>query len=184
MSFFPLADAATSKGMAKQVLEETEKRWGYVPNIVCALALRPELLEAEDRWSKALMYSGVLPRVLKEAVATTVSVVNRCDYCATSHAFAAQLAGGDVREACASLNFSAMPEKDRTVLEFAKKAATDMNSITQKDVDRVRKFLSPAEFAELAAVIGSFMMYNTFVTLLGLKLEPKNPVRSLLHPSV
>ena len=41
--------------------------------------------------------------------------------------------------------------------------------------------LKPDELAELAAVIGSFMMYNTFVTILGLKLEAKNPIGSLLH---
>lgn len=183
MAFLPLADKSTTAGHARDVLLETEKRWGYVPNIVRALALRPELLDAEDHWSKALMYSGKLPRVLKEAVATTVSTVNDCNYCATSHALAAELAGGakSVGEACALLRFDTFTEKERVALEFACKGATDMNSVTKQDVDKLRKYYSPEEIVELSAVIGSFMMYNTFVTLLGLELEPVHD-KGLLAP--
>lgn len=182
MAFIPLADKNTATGQARAVLEETEARWGYVPNIVRALALRPDVLEAEDRWSRAVMYSGKLPRGLKEAVATTVSVVNACDYCATSHAYAAQLAGAGrgVGEACKALRFDGFGERERAALEFARKAAQDMNSVRREDVERLRKFYGPEEIVELAAVIGSFMMYNTFVTVLGLELEPAHSGQGLL----
>ncbi|HEV8360361.1 MAG TPA: peroxidase-related enzyme [Candidatus Thermoplasmatota archaeon] len=175
MAFLPLLPPPAGTPAA-EVLRETEARWGYAPNIVRALAMRPELLQAEDAWSKALMYSGLLPRTLKEAVATTVSVVNKCDYCATSHAYAGQRAGQgpEVAQACARLRFDGLPERDRAALEFARKAASDMNAITQRDVDALRAHFSPQEIVELAAVIGSFMLYNTFVTALGLELEPQH----------
>lgn len=173
MAFLPLADATTATGRPRQVLVETERKWGFVPNIVRALALRPELLEAEDRWTQALMHTGTLPRVLKEAVATTVSAVNSCDYCATSHAYMATANGADDRVvgACRALRFDGLSEAERVALEFARKAATDMASVSQVDVDRLRKHYRPDQIVELAAVIASFMMYNTFVTVLGLELE-------------
>ena len=173
MAFIPLPDAATAPPGTREVLARTEARWGYAPNIVRALALRPELLAAEDRWSRALMYSGTLPRVLKEAVATTVSAVNRCEYCAASHAYAAGLAGAaeGVGQACRALRFDGFAPRERAALEFARKAAADMRSITRADIETLRAHYTPEEVVELAAVVGSFMMYNTFVTVLGLELE-------------
>jgi uncharacterized peroxidase-related enzyme len=175
MSFIPLPDARGAEGKAREVLEATERRWGYAPNIVRALALRPELLEAEDVWSAALMRHGTLPRVLKEAVATTVSAVNQCTYCATSHAYAAEAAGGGraVGDACMALRFDRFAPAERAALEFARKAARDMGSVTQADVDKLRAHYTPEQVVELAAVVASFMMYNTFVTVLGLELEPE-----------
>lgn len=176
MAFVPLARVEDAPPGSRDVLAFTERKWGYVPNIVAALALRPELLDAEDQWTKALMLSGELPRSLKEAVATTVSATNDCNYCATSHAYAAEQAGAakELREACVALRFDGLPEAERAALDFARKAAADMRSITQHDVDALRKHFTPAQVVELAAVIGSFMMYNTFVTVLGLELEPRH----------
>ena len=183
MAFLPLPDERTADARARATLQAAKERWGYLPNIVRALALRPELLVAEDAWSRALMYSGLLPRALKEAVATTVSVVNQCDYCATSHAYAAARAGApEAARACARLDFRSLPERDRAALDFTRKAASDMRSIRQPDVDALRAHFSPEEIAELAAVIGSFMMYNTFVTVLGLELEAPHEGRHLLTP--
>ncbi|MCA1814577.1 MAG: carboxymuconolactone decarboxylase family protein, partial [Halobacteriales archaeon] len=86
MAFLSLPDERTAPEPMRPLLAATAKRWGFVPNIVRAFALRPELAQAEDVWSQALMYHGALPRPLKEAIATTVSTVNDCAYCATSHA--------------------------------------------------------------------------------------------------
>jgi alkylhydroperoxidase family enzyme len=102
--------------------------------------------------------------------------VNDCNYCATSHAYAAEQAGASepLRQACTMLRFDGLPEHERVALEFARKAAGDMASIQQEDVDRLRKHFTAPQVVELAAVIGSFMMYNTFVTVLGLELEPQH----------
>jgi uncharacterized peroxidase-related enzyme len=176
MAFLPLARVETAPPSTKAVLEATVQKWGYLPNIVAALALRPELLHAEDAWTKALMHQGTLPRSLKEAVATTVSMANQCNYCATSHDFAAGQAGAsaEVRAACKVLRFDGLPEAERLALDFARKAAADMRSVRQEDVDLLRKHYSAEQVVELAAVIGSFMLYNTFVTVLGLELEPQH----------
>lgn len=174
MAFVELPDPARATGRVREVFDATAARWGYVPNIVRALALRPDVLEAEDAWSRAVMYEGTLPRALKEAVATTVSVVNGSQYCATSHAYqAGRVDAADATlDACRRLDFGGLPEAERVALEFARKAARDMNAIGPADVSALRKHYAPEQVVELAAVIGSFMMYNTFVTVLGLELEP------------
>lgn len=180
MAYLPLAGTKTAIGRAREVLEQTEKKWGYVPNIVRALALRPEILDAEDHWTQALMHSGTLPRDLKEAVATAVSAVNSCDYCATSHAHQASVHGVSEKNvaACRLLDFRAFDARSRAALDFARKAATDMRQVRKSDVDALRKYFRPDQIVELTLVVASFAMYNTFVTVLGIELENGDPVAS------
>ncbi|MHB8605883.1 MAG: carboxymuconolactone decarboxylase family protein [Thermoplasmatota archaeon] len=173
MSFLELPRASTATGRVKEILDDTTRRWGFEANIVRALALRPEILEAEDHWSKAVMHTGLLPRRLKELLATAVSRVNETEYCVASHAYQARLVGVAEPQvaACRALLFDDFPPAERAALEFARKAARDMHAITRADIDELGRFYGAEEIVELVAVIASFMMYNTFVTLLGLEVE-------------
>ncbi len=174
MAHVPLPDADTTAGHAREVLLGAERRWGFAPNIVRALALCPDILAAEDQWSRAVMYGGRLPRHLKEAVATVVSSVNRTPYCIASHAMAARREGLAPQrvEACQALHLEEFPEAERAALDFARRAAADAHAITARDVEALRAHYDPEQVVELAAVVASFMMYNTFVTVLGIELEP------------
>ncbi len=178
MSYLPLPVKSEITGPAHQMLEDAEKRWGYTPNICRAYALVPDIMEAEDVWAKGVMHQGALSRKLKEGIATIVSTTNDCNYCASSHAHAFTLAGGDKEEAisCKNLELSSFDERERASFEFSHKAATDAKSITQEDINTLLQYYTPAEIVEIAAVIQQFMGYNWFVTILGLQLEEKNPM--------
>lgn len=178
MSYLPLPTKNDLQRYPKDVVEDSEKRWGYVPNIVRAYALAPEILQAEDVWSKGVMYKGFLPRRLKEAIATVVSATNKTNYCSISHAHAISLAGGKKEEAtaCQNMDFASFTEKERAALEFARKATQDPKSIAQSDIDTLRKHYTGGEIVEIAVVIQAFMGYNWFVTMLGLELEKENPL--------
>jgi len=151
----------------------------YLPLPTKAYALAPKIMVAEDVWSKGVMYEGFLPRALKEAVATTVSAVNQCNYCASSHAHAYTLAGGgaDAARACKLLEFSAFAPREQAALRFTQRAARDPKSITRADIDALREHFTPGEIVEIAVVIQQFMGYNWFVTLLGLELEAPNAMK-------
>ena len=181
MSFIPLSDKLSVSGKIRELFEDAEKRWGYAPNIVRAYALAPEVMIAEDVWSKGVMYKGFLPRRLKEAVATVVSATNNCNYCASSHAHAYTLAGGETDEAvaCKLVNLDEFNERERAALEFARKATKDCKSITQSDIDQLKKHYSVSEIVEIATVIQQFIGYNWFVTILGLQLEEQNPMKHI-----
>ena len=181
MSYITLPDSNTISDEVRHMWEDCERRWKYVPNIVRSYAMAPEVMKAEDVWSKGVMHNGFLPRKLKEAIATVVSATNDCNYCASSHALAYELAGGDESEgaACRLLNFSEFDEKERAACEYAKKATQDAKSITQADITELQKYYSDGEIVEIAAVIQQFMGYNWFVTILGLELEEANPYQAL-----
>jgi uncharacterized peroxidase-related enzyme len=179
MSYLPLPTKAELSGPALELYEDTERRWGYVPNISRAYALAPQIMVAEDVWSKGVMYEGFLPRPLKEAIATTVSVVNQCNYCASSHAHAYTLAGGeaDAARACKRLDFSAFPAREQAALRFTQHAARDPKAVTRADIDALHAHFTLGEIVEIAVVIQQFMGYNWFVTLLGLELEAPNAMK-------
>ena len=181
MSYIKLPDKNNLNGEARKIWEDAEKRWGYIPNIQRTYALAPEVMKAEDRWSKGVMYKGYLPRKLKEAIATVVSAVNNCNYCASSHAVAITIAGGVETEAiaCKMLDFSKWNEKDRAALEFAKKATINAGSITRTDIERLQKIYTDGEIVEIATVIQQFMGYNWFVTIFGLELEETNFMKDI-----
>jgi uncharacterized peroxidase-related enzyme len=173
MAFIELPTGKTATGRTRELVLDAEKRWGFTPTIIRALALRPEVMDAEYVWTKALMWTGTLPRVLKEKVATAVSAANDCDYCSSMHALQidANGAGAGESAACQRLDFANEPPEARAALAFAVKAARDMHSIKKSDVDALAKFYTPPQIVELSLVIGSFMMYNTFVTVLGFPME-------------
>jgi uncharacterized peroxidase-related enzyme len=181
MSYIQLPGPDDVKGEVKEVFDDTVNRWGYMPNISRAYCLAPEVMKAEDVWSKGVMYKGFLPRSLKEAIATAVSATNTCNYCASSHAHAYTIAGGDAEhgKACKLLDFSGFEEKERVVLEFTQKATRDAKSIKKEDIEKLQQFYSDGEIVEISAVIQQFMGYNWFVTILGLEIEDSNPMRSV-----
>lgn len=176
MSYIKLPEKDDLSGEALEVYEDTVKRWGYVPNISRAYLMAPEIMRAEDVWTKGVMHKGFLSRRLKEAIATAVSSTNECNYCASSHAHAYKIAGGSEEDARAlkKLQFNVFAEGERVALEFAAKATQDANSIHQEDIDALRGFYTDAEVVEICVVIQQFMGYNWFVTMLGLELETEN----------
>lgn len=178
MSYLKLPEKDDLSGKARQLYEESESRWGYPPNIVRAYALNPQIMEAEDVWSTGVMSKGLLSRKLKEAIGTTVSATNKCNYCAISHAHAYTMAGGENQEALSikELDTSGLEDKERAALDFAQKATLDCNSIQKEDIDYLKQFYSDPEIVEICVVIQAFMGYNWFVTMLGLELEAANPL--------
>ena len=177
MSYLKLANKSDLSGRTLQLMEEAEQRWGYIGSIVRAYALAPNVMEAEDVWTKGVMHSGFLPRKLKEAIATVVSVTNKCDYCAGSHALAYTIAGGDMNEAahCKTLDLSDFTVSERAALLFAQKSTANPKSIQQTDINTLREHYTDGEIVEISTVIQMFMGYNWFVTIMGLQLEQENP---------
>lgn len=180
MSYLKLPELSDLNGEVKEIALDAVKRWGYLPNLVKTYSLAPEVIKCEDVWSKGVMYKGFLERELKEAIATVVSSVNECNYCASSHAYADTLAGAKKEDAlaCIHLDFSEHDERKRAALEFTRKAASNPKSIRKSDVDALKDHYHNGEIVEITAVIQQFMGYNWFVTILGLELEEENPIRA------
>jgi len=74
-------------GRVKEIYDDIKKTYGmpFVPNAYKAMALYPELLEAQWQKIKALRAGKELSAREKELVALAVSASNGCAYCIDAH---------------------------------------------------------------------------------------------------
>ena len=83
--FAPLAPDTTS-GMARELLDATQRQLGRVPNLYAAMAHSPIALRGYLDFRGALQ-QGVLDLKMRERVALLVAQLNDCDYCVAAHTF-------------------------------------------------------------------------------------------------
>ena len=62
-------------------IRETERKSGDPAPVIKVLSINPAAMEAVTNWGQALTFgSSALTRIQEEAIATVVSVVNKCRY--------------------------------------------------------------------------------------------------------
>jgi len=71
-----------AEGLVKEVYDamKASRGWNEVPLIWRVMAKKPEYLKANWERYQAIMMGGVLEPKIKEMIALTVSMVNRCSY--------------------------------------------------------------------------------------------------------
>lgn len=69
-------------GLVKEIYEDMKSRrgWDAVPLIWRVMALHPEYLKSNWERYQAIMMGGSFEPKVKEMIALTVSMVNRCSY--------------------------------------------------------------------------------------------------------
>ena len=77
---------------AKETLTTAKKRYGFVPNLMAAMAESPVLLRAYWEVGNEFAKSSLTP-VEQQVVILTVSERHECDYCMAAHSMVAQNAG-------------------------------------------------------------------------------------------
>ena len=81
ISRFPVPDPAELPEDLREVMETTEKKTGFLPNVFRAYAHKPEHFRAFFHFYDALMRSASgLSRAEREMIVVAVSAVNACSY--------------------------------------------------------------------------------------------------------
>ena len=86
---YSLADAPAG---ARAALEEARRTYGFVPNLIAAMADSPPLVTGYWALAQAF-YSGTLSPAEREVITLAVSYHHRCTYCLAGHAMMAANAG-------------------------------------------------------------------------------------------
>jgi len=157
------------------IYEEIEKVFGRVPNIFKTYAHVPPLLKANWEKTKALMMGGSLRRELKEAIALVVSDANACQYCVVAHGLALQQLGFSRQSIDAllkNMGGAGFESKEKKLLEIAQKSTKDANSVTDNDIEELRKLgWSDSEIVEAQGVMELFTGFNKFLDSLGVDID-------------
>jgi uncharacterized peroxidase-related enzyme len=145
-----------------------------VPGILKCFATHPPLLKHMMDLSGSLIFSdGHLTRRQKEMIATLVSSLNACPYCADSHAFALRMNGGSAEALCAiqqdNLLSPALTSGEQALLSFVAKVNTSSHQIARSDMDAMQEAgWSELQIAEAVHVAALFATFNRVVNAFGL----------------
>jgi len=174
-------DPQDATGRLAELYEKVATPHGTVDNVMRAHSLRPESLDGHVTLYRSVLHNdaNTLPFWFLEAVATYVSLTNRCHY-ATAHHSAnfRRLVGDEGRaEAMYAALACARPElhfagKELALLEYARKLTADVGAMCESDVAALREAgADDGEILEVNQVCAYFNYSNRLLNGLGVTTE-------------
>lgn len=90
----PVVDRENAEPMAKNRLEESQKRLGFVPNMYTRMANSPGLFDTYIHGYNLFRERSGFSKSEQEVVFLAISRENGCDYCVAAHSFLADKMSG------------------------------------------------------------------------------------------
>jgi uncharacterized peroxidase-related enzyme len=172
----PVIEESEASGETAEAYEYFRSRFGRpdVPGILKCFSSSPALLKQIMEMSSTLVFAdGYLGRRVKEMIATYVSSLNECPYCADSHGFFLKvhggsdvvlnaLAAGDTENTCISAS-------EQHLLGFVHKVTCESYKISETDVKELRSAgWDDRQIAECVHVSAMFACFNRVANAFGL----------------
>ncbi|MCH8887789.1 MAG: hypothetical protein IIC13_14490 [SAR324 cluster bacterium] len=82
MSYIHIVPREEAEGPLKEIYQRLiERSGGRLPRVLQSMSLHPDAIGAVIKWGGTITFGGsTLGRVREELLATTVAVLNDCDY--------------------------------------------------------------------------------------------------------
>jgi len=158
------------------------KKYGFVPSLFLAQALKPEFVEAETQLATVIPREDKLSRRQKESIAVACSAANLSTYCVTSHCEMLKALGVNEEEMTqigVDHHYADLPPADVALLDFALKLTEHGDQISAADIDALHGHgFSDEQILEAIAMTAYTGFFNTLSLGLGVlpDFEPK-PLR-------
>jgi uncharacterized peroxidase-related enzyme len=152
-----------------------ELGFGIVPNLFKSMANRPKFLEANWNHFRSTILEGDIPRTLKEMVGVAISQRNNSQYALKVHLHGLSALGMS-EEVLRTLvnNFDAcpLPEREKAMIRFGLKIATEPHKATPDDYETIRKAgLDDDEIFEIVATSNLFTGVNQYTDAIQLEID-------------
>jgi uncharacterized peroxidase-related enzyme len=132
-----LRTTSNAEPEAKAILEDTQKKLGFVPNMYYAMANSPGLLNTYMQGYSAFRENSGFSSIEQEVVFLAISQANGCEYCMAAHSFLAEAASGVPSDVTAAIrDGKQVPEMQLSALSvFARLMITKHGLPSQSDVE-------------------------------------------------
>ena len=149
---------------------------GFEPNIMKDLIARPDIAESLLNMSLAVMRSpnSTVDFGLKWLVAHLCSYAYGCQYCAAHTLKNGETAGLSREKLDAIWDYERSPlfnEAERAAFVVAQGAATSPPSVSDKDMENLRRHFSHEQVVEIIAVVSYFGFLNRWNDIMATPLE-------------
>lgn len=149
--------------------------FGMVPNIFKSMAGHPGFLEGNWRKFQTVVLQGHLPRILKEMVGVAISQANQSQYALQVHLHGLSALGASeevLRSLVSDFDNCPLPEREKAVIRFGLKAATQPHHLSEADYQQLRDLgLNEAEIFEIIAVANLFTGVNQYTDAISLEID-------------
>ncbi|MFQ5950924.1 MAG: peroxidase-related enzyme [Candidatus Geothermarchaeales archaeon] len=177
MVWIETIEPSVATGELREVYMDIERRRGKVANLFQAHSLMPGVMRSHlELYLSILFGSSGLVRREREMVAVAVSQANGCSYCVDHHseALARYVKDKGFIDALRSGLPRIKSERDKAVLQFARKLTNSPGEMAEEDVDRLREAgLGEEEILDLTLVSAYFNLVNRIVNALGVEATPE-----------
>ena len=156
-----------------RILEVQEKS-GFVPNVFLALAHRPDEFRAFFAYHDALMLkpSG-LTKGDREMIVVATSGANNCVYCVVAHGAILRIYEKNpliADQVATNYRKADISPRQRAMLEFALKVATNSASIEPADFEPLRAHgFSDEDIWDIGAIAAFFALSNRMANLISMR---------------
>ena len=175
ISRFPVPSVEELPEDVKKIFTGAEKRLGFVPNIVTALAHRPQELKAFGAYNQAIngKESGI-SKAEKEMFLIATSAANGSTYCVVSHGAALRLATANPfisDQITTNYREADITPREKAIIDFAMKVSFDSKSINEEDFKILHKQgLSDEDIWDVAGITALYNLSNRMMNVL--KVRP------------
>jgi uncharacterized peroxidase-related enzyme len=168
----------TATGVAKDLLDQVQKRLGLVPNMTKVMANSPALLKGYLALSAAVG-SGSLPASIRERLAISTAQLNGCEYCLSAHTYiGSNIAKMDSAELDAARRAESSDPHVTALLKLSQTIAENAGDVGDDAIAVARATgVTDNEIGELVANLALNILTNYFNLLA--KVENDWPVVGL-----
>ncbi|MBW4633496.1 MAG: peroxidase-related enzyme [Iphinoe sp. HA4291-MV1] len=178
MAKFPIIEyEQLSNPKVKAIYEEiqVELGFGIVPNLFKSMAINPEVLEANWKKFRSTILKGDVPRTLKEMLGIAISQANNSPYALNVHLHGLSSLGMSeevLRTLVSDFAACPLPEREKAVISFGLKAATEPHKLTSKDYQHLYNLgLDDSEIFEIVATADLFTSINRYTDSISLEID-------------
>lgn len=174
VSRFDVPDLDDLPDDIRETMLAVQEKAGFIPNVFVALARRPTEFRAFFAFHDALMESDAgLSKAERELIVVATSGVNRCLYCVVAHGAILRIRAKDpfIADQVATNPAKAdLSDRERHIVEFALKVATDSANVTDTDLDDMRaKGFTDDEIWDIGAITALFALSNRYANFAGIR---------------
>jgi uncharacterized peroxidase-related enzyme len=155
-------------------MTEIQEKAGFIPNVFLALAYRPDELRAFMAYHDALILrdSG-LSKAEKEMIIVATSAKNDCLYCVVAHGAILRIYAKDSKisdQIATDYTKADITEKQKVMLDFAVKTATNAAKISATDLEQLRTYgFSENDIWDIGAITALFALSNRMASLAAMR---------------
>jgi uncharacterized peroxidase-related enzyme len=174
ISRYPVPAIADLPSDIRDEILKVQEKAGFVPNVFLALAHRPDEFRAFFAYHNALMLkeSG-LSKAEKEMIVVATSGANDCHYCVIAHgAILRVYAKSPLVADQVAVNYrkADITERQKAMLSFALKVATDSAALAESDYEGLRSFgFNDEDIWDIGAIAAFFALSNRMANLTSMR---------------